>query len=520
MDDQNVAPQKSSSRFDLSILDPERQLAAGLGSRAQALPGVDAASNDEAIAKAVNKAHPDLGPLIQQKAKYANYESEAANIEAQGQQVLQQAQRKLENARLKQRAVSDQALSDEFAKAETSAPELHPTRDNVQTLAGLFSLIGVIGTVMGGQGRMSALSSLKSMSGMMGGWQQGRKDLWDKELKEFDKATLDYKNRLDAAYRKYSMGREKMQRDYEAGKADMDEALAELGSPFLKATRDKQGYEMAFKHLESAVKDAQHVATEAGAERRHQETLAAQKELAGLKAVEKVDREIVDEVQKHYPGVQVENLTGLSKEGVARVNNSLDTIKQIESVAKYVSEHPQAVGATAKIKNYINLDAIKGLTGDAETVAAGKAAIIDNQIDDAVKRGVIRVDEAESAKVLNKMLFSTALSDVRSSGQRGSVYLDRAFQGLYDQASRPGTLISVLDQRIKESDRRLEVVDLDINKRNDTNNFPLTMNGRDGWMSQHFPVLSLNQARQAISNGTLKTGDWFYGNDGQLHQAP
>ena len=69
----------------------------------------------------------------------------------------------------------------------------HPTKDNIQDLATLFSLIGVIGVAMGGSGKQSAMMSLNAMSGMMKGWQQGRADLWKKEKEEFLKI-ISYNN--------------------------------------------------------------------------------------------------------------------------------------------------------------------------------------------------------------------------------------------------------------------------------------------------------------------------------------
>mgnify|MGYP003704080657 CR=1 FL=1 len=64
-------------------------------------------------------------------------------------------------------------------------------------------------------------------------------------------------------------------------------------------------------------------------------------------------------------------------------------------------------------------------------LADEKSALVDQQLDEAVKNGNLSADDAQSAKVLQKKLFALALSDVRSSGQRGSIYLDKQFQKIY-----------------------------------------------------------------------------------------
>ena len=70
-------------------------------------------------------------------------------------------------------------------------------------------------------------------------------------------------------------------------------------------------------------------------------------------------------------------------------------------------------------------------------------------------------------------MFGLALSDVRSSGQRGSVYLDRQFQNLYDQASRQDTLINIIKERAEDNNRNLRVYRLNVERHNNPEQFPL-----------------------------------------------
>ena len=75
----------------------------------------------------------------------------------------------------------------ERQKSMYPAPEFHPTQDNAMSLGGLFSMVATMGVALGGSGKLSSINALNSMGGMLKGWQSGRKDLYEKELKNFEK---------------------------------------------------------------------------------------------------------------------------------------------------------------------------------------------------------------------------------------------------------------------------------------------------------------------------------------------
>jgi len=276
---------------NLDILDPERTLMSGLGARASALPTFATADTDKVLAKATAAKDPSLLPLMERKAQIADATSQALQIENEGKAVLDQAKTKLQRAASQREAQEYNSLVQNFGEVEKTAPELHPTKENMQSLASMFSLIGLIGTAMGkGPGNYSAMNALKSMTGMMQGWQQGDQARWNREVQEYDKSVAEFKTRLDSAQRKYNMGLQKLATDREAAKADMDMALAELGSPLLKATRDRQGYEAVAKTLNELSKDAAKVYAQTGAERRHAESTALQQKRVDLEK-ERVEQE-------------------------------------------------------------------------------------------------------------------------------------------------------------------------------------------------------------------------------------
>jgi hypothetical protein len=74
-----------------------------------------------------------------------------------------------------------------YKKAQPESPKFEPTQDNAMELGGLFSIIATVGVSLGGSGKLSSMNALNAMGGMLKGWQSGRKDLFEKEQKIFDK---------------------------------------------------------------------------------------------------------------------------------------------------------------------------------------------------------------------------------------------------------------------------------------------------------------------------------------------
>ena len=72
-------------------------------------------------------------------------------------------------------------------EAEFPYPEFHPTKDNAESLGGLFSIVSTLGIMLGSSGKQSGLNAMNAMTGMMTGWQKGRADLFKREKEEFDK---------------------------------------------------------------------------------------------------------------------------------------------------------------------------------------------------------------------------------------------------------------------------------------------------------------------------------------------
>jgi hypothetical protein len=260
-----------SKPYTLPASDPYRlqtQMGAGV-------PGVDTQKIDvKALGKVGSQER--LQNIRQQEADLRQQELKSKERVAEGQQKIAELKSTGQAAITSQEAERAKGIyqSVEGFREKNPAPELTPTKDNIQSLSTLFGLIGVIGVAMGGSGKQSAIASLNAMGGMMKGWQQGRADLWKKELQEFDKNMLSWKSKLDDAMKKAEAAYKILPYNRAEAEAKLNEVLTSMGSSVLKEQNRLQGFEPTFKNLESLAKDADSAIKEAGVERRHRESQA------------------------------------------------------------------------------------------------------------------------------------------------------------------------------------------------------------------------------------------------------
>ena len=206
-------------------------------------------------------------------------------------------------------------------------PQFHPTQENTQSMATLFSLVGLVGVAMGGAGKMSAMNSLKSMTGMLQGWQQGRKDLFEREKVEFDKNMARTKAILDDAYRDADRAYKTLAYNREEAQALAAQSAAKLGGQVGKQILEKQGIERYFNYLDGIKKDLQQAeklasqekiqaAKEQAADRRQaaRDASAERRQMMRDAAAER--RALIREEQrgqgKALPEKQVTQITGLT----------------------------------------------------------------------------------------------------------------------------------------------------------------------------------------------------------------
>lgn len=424
---------------------------------------------------------------------------------------LSQADLAVEEARQQQKLIEARGISDvtkRAAQEEKEAQESYqkqleaeplpafvPTKDSAKDIAALFSTVSVMGMLLGGAGKLNAMQTLSAMNGMLEGHRKGRADLYKQQATEFDKNFKAMTKRHEELRKKMEDAVKLVSVNKEAGMAEARLAAAEAGSPIIKTMVDRgeivralqtlndtvQGREAALKLVlteqdraetrkEAAKRQREILASH---ERLRMATLAAAQGRRDEKALQAIGPALRN-IAENYAEGSADKLVGASTEDKKIVQGAYRAVEESEQVADFVAKNPKAVGAMAAIKNFIKMDAIKSIKNEDEGVAATeKAQAVDAAIDRAVQSGSVTKDDAEAAKILQKKLFGLALSDVRGSGQRGSVYLDRQFQNLYDQASRQDTLINIIKERAEENNRNLRVYKLNVERHNNPELFPL-----------------------------------------------
>ena len=340
-------------------------------------------------------------------------------------------------------------------------PAFIPTKDTVQDIAGLFSMISVISMIAG---KNNAQLALGNMNGMLEGYQKGRADLYKKEATEFDK-------NFKTVLKKHEELRKEMEDaiklapyDKEAAIAEANMAAIKAGSKIVKAKIDKGDLVGAYdltndskKLIVEAKKNydrhMEHVATEAAAERRQKAAFTHAEEMARIKKtedeggkekkrLEKVDPAIRNKLVQ-YPNYNTDSLVGIPTASQKNVVESFDSLASIEQIGKYVRANPDAVGLLADLANKTNVNTLDSLATWSQMVNSTP-------------------DMPESARVLNKMLTTQAYRDVSATGQRPTVYLDKVFKDIYGQNSSPTALLAVLKERGKEANKILSRYDLEL----------------------------------------------------------
>jgi hypothetical protein len=186
-------------------------------------------------------------------AEMQQLNEEAANLEAQKNQVIAEAKAAIARHEKESAQQIEKRLQD--IRTQFPYPEFHPTKDNLQSLATLFGLMGVVSIAMGGAGKQSGLQAMKAMTGMMEGWRQGRIDQWQREKEEFDRNLQRQKAILDDAYKDAERAYKMLAYDRQEAEALAEQAAAKLGGQIARLGVKTKGVEWLFKYLDDVHKD-------------------------------------------------------------------------------------------------------------------------------------------------------------------------------------------------------------------------------------------------------------------------
>jgi len=244
------------------------------------VPGVDYSrmakeiKTPEQVAVAEGELYKQMEP---QRQRIAEMESEKARVDTANRAMLAEAEaEKVYSAENQRKRMYE----------ENPYPKLNPTKENVQSLATLFSLIGVVGIGLGGRGKMSAMNSLNAMTGLMKGWQQGRADLFKRDLQEFEKSMNSVKAILDAADKEADRIYKLLPVDRARAETEMAALTASLGGQVLKQKTQLQGIEQGISFIKDLKKTSDDAWERAFKEKKEARETEQAKETARLREKE------------------------------------------------------------------------------------------------------------------------------------------------------------------------------------------------------------------------------------------
>jgi hypothetical protein len=244
------------------------------------VPGVDYSrmakeiKTPEQVAVAEGELYKQMEP---QRQRIAEMESEKARVDTANRAMLAEAEaEKVYSTENQRKRIYD----------ENPYPKLNPTKENVQSLATLFSLIGVVGVGLGGRGKMSAMNSLNAMTGLMKGWQQGRADLFKRDLQEFEKSMNSVKAILDAADKEADRIYKLLPVDRARAETEMAALTASLGGQVLKQKTQLQGIEQGISFIKDLKKTSDDAWERAFKEKKEARETEQAKETARLREKE------------------------------------------------------------------------------------------------------------------------------------------------------------------------------------------------------------------------------------------
>ena len=305
--------------------------------------------------------------------------------------------------------------------ARLTIPEFEPTQETFLGLATMASLIAFVGRGVAGQaGTTSATGAINAMAGMMKGYQQGRKDVFEREKQVFDKNLATIKSKTEKLKNELELSMKMAATDRRAAESKDNIAIAEAGSPVLRAKYDKQGLEEASKFADGLMKDVQFLETErnkllkttagAGGVKATQQLMIAQRAVTALRGAASAAENIMQLSAGARTGIlpylsSKEGLTNYVTNNAGRTLSSQET-KAMETIYSGVSRYLATIEASGTATGLTvlagQLEKLQPKAGDTVLDAALKIAdirrISTESISAMIESGLLPGQQAQAAQ--------------------------------------------------------------------------------------------------------------------------
>jgi hypothetical protein len=323
---------------------------------------------DEALSRVTSAmGSQDVGALRTAQGQAMQQAGELTGLAAmrKSENEIQDATRNAERARKEAEQVKTLEAQREAKTGEYKA--FAPTQESVKDLGMLFGLVSVAAFSSGGEGRYSGMAAMKNMSAAMQGYREGRNDIFNKELKEYDKNMAALKANNDLAQKTFDNAMKLMAVDKDAGMAEIKRLAAIDNNGMVALLVNAGRFDEAGKILghtadalakeqekrialeEKATRDA-----EAIRHNREMEKLAGQRinltianQGAKASAKEAQIPDAVNYVKKFTGGV-------VSKTTAPEILIQAGALGDAYGLKAEIEKHPEYVGRTGQIKNIFN----------------------------------------------------------------------------------------------------------------------------------------------------------------------
>ena len=431
----------------------------------------------------------------------------AGEAELKKEEMLQQGrgfEAKAKAERGYQNIAKDLNKEAENKELEYPRPEFHPTKENAQSLGELFSLVATMGVMLGGSGKMAAQGAMDAMGGMLKGWQSGRKDLYEKELKEYDKEykrmqdiRTDIQNHLQKGMQLAAIDKDASYAEYQqaaaiSGASSIVQSYIKAGVPKMARELMNKTYTIDKDIADRNERKAEHQAKLAQAERHHQEVMMAQKAKSLLKSGD----------QSTF--INEQTGANLSPKDAAEVSMAALSVGHAYSLLGKVQAHPEWIGRSGQIQQFFNRY-VDSLNNDKPLPADDPALLADKSGQEAL---VFAKDYA--SYLVN---YERALA----GGARGfTVQFQKRFNDLLNQNQfNASGFNNLMNQQIEEISRGAIAKSPEkLNKQNITN-MGMTIYGDDPYAVKAYQgatqgapktFKSEAEAEDAFKKGTIKKG--------------
>ena len=177
--------------------------------------------------KLVEPKAPDYAALTRAEVELGRKE---AGLKEQQERATAERLRKESQLIQQQSENQERMIADAEAYLAPQKPHLEPNKTTFKDFAGMFSVLSALTFAVGGRGRGAGMAGLAALNGAVEGYNKGQKDVFDRNMKEFEKQIQNYKSISEETYRKLKQSIEAGGLKTEAGRlAAKDAELMDQG---------------------------------------------------------------------------------------------------------------------------------------------------------------------------------------------------------------------------------------------------------------------------------------------------